>query len=164
MTSGSEATRAALPIRHAQFPADTAALVAVIREYVDWLGIDLSYRGFEDEMASFEATYTPPSGLFCVAMDGGEIAGCAGLLRHTDETAELKRVFVREPWRGLALGEKLVRSVIDTARASGYAQLILDSVPQTWFAQRLYVRLGFVETAPYYDNPLEGTRFFALAL
>jgi carbonic anhydrase len=31
-------------------------------------------------------------------------------------------------------------------------------------AQRLYRELGFVETAPYNDKPVEGTRFLALDL
>jgi carbonic anhydrase len=31
-------------------------------------------------------------------------------------------------------------------------------------AQRLYERLGFVDTPPYNDNPVDGVRFLALAL
>lgn len=37
-------------IREAAFLADTVALVAVIREYVRWLDMDLSYRGFDAEL------------------------------------------------------------------------------------------------------------------
>ncbi|WP_257010333.1 hypothetical protein [Burkholderia ubonensis] len=37
-------------IREAAFPEDTVALVAVIREYVRWLDMDLSYRGFDAEL------------------------------------------------------------------------------------------------------------------
>ncbi|MCC8396294.1 GNAT family N-acetyltransferase [Paraburkholderia sp. MMS20-SJTR3] len=158
-------TQAPAPlIREAVFPTDTAPLVALIREYVRWLDMDLSYRGFEAEMAAFEATYTLPSGMFFVADAGGELAGCVGLLRHTDETAEVKRLYVREAFRGLSLGEKLVASVIGKARELGYARLVLDSVPQTLFAQRIYERAGFVDTAPYYENPVAGTRFLALEL
>ncbi len=31
-------------------------------------------------------------------------------------------------------------------------------------AQRLYAELGFGDTAPYNDNPVDGVRFLALAL
>ena len=31
-------------------------------------------------------------------------------------------------------------------------------------AQRMYARLGFVDTAPYNDNPVDGVRFMALTL
>ncbi|PTB19410.1 GNAT family N-acetyltransferase [Trinickia symbiotica] len=151
-------------VREAVFPADTRALVAVIHEYVRWLDMDLSYRGFDAEMNAFERIYTLPSGMFFIADADGEVAGCAGLLRHTAETAELKRLYVREAFRGLSLGETLVTSVIRKAKTLGFSKLVLDSVPQTRFAQRIYERLGFVEITPFYENPVEGTRFLALEL
>jgi carbonic anhydrase len=151
-------------VREAVFPADTCGLVAMIREYVRWLDRDLSYRGFDKEMDAFEHVYTPPSGMFFVADASGTLAGCAGLLRHTAETAEIKRLYVREAFRGLSLGETLVTSVIRKAKTLGFSTLVLDAVPQTRFAQRIYERLGFVETVPYYENPVDGTRFLALKL
>ncbi|WP_239482928.1 GNAT family N-acetyltransferase [Paraburkholderia sp. C35] len=151
-------------IRAAVFPGDTARLVEIIREYVKWLDMDLSYRGFEDEMQAFEQTYALPSGIFFIADAGEELAGCGGLLRHSDEVAEVKRLYVRPAYRGLALGEKLMAEVIDKAKALGFRKLVLDSVPQTAFAQHLYERLGFRETAPYYAHPVAGTRFLELVL
>ncbi len=151
-------------VREAVFPTDTRELIAIIREYVRWLDMDLSYRGFDAEMDEFERIYTLPSGMFFVAEAGSELAGCAGLLRHTDKTAELKRLYVREAFRGLSLGETLVTSVIRKAKTLRFSTLVLDSVPQTRFAQRIYERLGFVETEPYYENPVDGTRFLALEL
>ncbi|MES2877360.1 MAG: hypothetical protein V4713_02975 [Pseudomonadota bacterium] len=38
------------------------------------------------------------------------------------------------------------------------------AVPQTVVAQGLYRTLGFQEIAPYYANPVPGTKFFALPL
>ncbi|MBI2307384.1 MAG: GNAT family N-acetyltransferase [Rhodocyclales bacterium] len=151
-------------IREAVFPQDTERLVALIREYVAWLDMDLSYRGFDAEMAAFERLFTLPSGMFFLAEAGGELAGCAGLLRHSAAEAEVKRLYVRPRFRGHALGERLVAAVVGQAAALGCRRLILDAVPQTTFAQRLYERLGFTETPPYYDQPVPGTRFFALAL
>ncbi|MBP0589660.1 GNAT family N-acetyltransferase [Paraburkholderia sp. LEh10] len=149
-------------IREAVFPGDTARLVALVREYVKWLDMDLSYRGFEDEMRSFEQTFTLPSGMFFVAEVDGAMAGCVGLLRHTDAVAEVKRLYVRPAYRGLALGEKLMTALASKAKVLGYEKLMLDSVARTAFAQRLYERMGFTETAAYYPNPVPGTRFLEL--
>lgn len=151
-------------IREADLPADSHALKAVIREYVAWLDMDLSYRGFEQEMADFDATFTLPSGMFFMALAGADIAGCAGLLRRSNAVAEVKRLYVRPPYRGHALGARLIASVTARARTLGFSRLILDAVPQTVVAQQLYRTLGFVETDPYYANAVPGTRFFALAL
>lgn len=153
-----------LLIRETSLPADSARLQHVIREYVAWLDLDLSYRGFDAEMADFDRIYTLPSGAFFLAESGAEAAGCAGLLRHDDEAAELKRVFVRPAFRGHDLGRRLVEAVIAKARALRFSRLILDAVPQTAHAQRLYERMGFEETAPYYGAVLPGTRFFAMTL
>ncbi len=152
------------PIREAQFPNDSPALKDVIREYVTWLAMDLSYRGFEKEMEDFDQIFTLPSGMFFIAQAGSDIAGCAGLLRHSDAVAEVKRLYVRPPFRGHALGEKLALAVIDKARSLGFKKLILDAVPQTRVAQVLYQRMGFQEIAPYYANPVPGTKFFSLPL
>lgn len=151
-------------IREADLPADSQELKAVIREYVAWLDMDLSNRGFEEEMADFDVTFTLPSGMFFIARTGVDIAGCAGLLRHSGEVAEVKRLYVRPPYRGHALGARLIDCVIAKARMLGFSRLILDAVPQTVVAQQLYRSLGFVETDPYYANPVPGTRFFALPL
>lgn len=151
-------------LREARFPADLPALQTVIREYVAWLGIDLTYRGFQQEMAVFEDLFTLPSGLFLIAEVGGELAACCGLLRHDLQVAEVKRLYVRPAFRGLALGERLMQAVMGRARELGFARLILDAVPPTVAAQALYARLGFIEIAPYYPAPLPGTRFFRFDL
>lgn len=160
----SETSRQLIAIREAAFPQDATGLVAAIREYVAWLDLDLSSRSFEAEMAAFEPTFTLPSGMFFVADADGEIAGCAGLLRHSPTVAEVKRLYVRPRFRGQSLGTRLVDAVVGRACALGFSRLILDAVPPTTVAQQLYERLGFYETAAYYDNPLPGTRFFALDL
>ena len=153
-----------LLIREAVFPADSQALKSVIHEYIGWLDMDLSYRGFAQEMARFDALFTRPSGLFLLACVNGELAGCVGLLRHAPDTAEVKRLYVRPSFRGLQLGRQLMVALIGRAQALGCQRLILDAVPQTTVAQQLYEAIGFEETAPYYAQPVPGTRFFALPL
>lgn len=153
-----------IPIREVSLPADTQRLKALILEYVAWLGMDLSYRGFDAEMENFETLYTLPSGTFFLAEHGGQAVGCAGLLSHGDGVAELKRVFVQPALRGRHLGEQLVDAVVQRARALGFRRLVLDAVPQTTHAQQLYLRMGFAPTPPYYADPVAGTKFFELPL
>ena len=151
-------------IREASFPADSQSLKAVIHEYIAWLDMDLSYRGFAQEMEAFDGLFTLPSGFFLMAVSGQDIAGGVGLLRHDAGTAEVKRLYVRPGFRGRQLGEKLICALMDRARQLGYERLVLDAVPQTVVAQQLYRAMGFEETLPYYSNPVPGTKFFALSL
>ena len=151
-------------LRLATFPADTAPLLALIREYMAWLNVDLCGRGLEKELPQFETLFTPPSGLFVLAHVEGELAGCAGLLVHHGRTAELKRVYVRPAHRGLNLGEALVRRLMELAPTLNVSHLILDAVAPTTHAQALYRRMGFTEMPPYYANPAPDTRFFEFHL
>jgi carbonic anhydrase len=64
----------------------------------------------------------------------------------------------------MGLGRLLAECVVDEARALGYATLKLDTLPGMKEAQHLYAGLGFADTAPYNDNPVDGVRFLALDL
>jgi carbonic anhydrase len=152
-------------IREALFPADAAPLRALIEEYVRWLDLDLSYQGFDEEMAQLDRRYSPPDGLFLMAFVNGEAAGCVGLKRMAEAgTAEVKRLYVRPAHRGLRIGEQLVAGLKGRAVQMGFGRMLLDAVPQTLHAQRLYVAMGFREIAPYYPTPVAGTRFYELRL
>ncbi len=152
-------------IAEASFPQDAAPLRALIDEYVRWLDLDLSYQGFDDEMAQLDRRYSPPDGLFLLARVDGEPAGCVGLKRMEGVgTAEVKRLYVRPAHRGLRIGEQLVGALKGRAAQMGYRRLLLDAVPQTVHAQRLYAAMGFREIAPYYPTPVVGTKFYELLL
>ncbi|NRR31014.1 GNAT family N-acetyltransferase [Oxalobacteraceae bacterium] len=153
-----------MQVRLARFPADSIGLKSVIAEYIRWLDLDLSHRGFDEEMAQFDQLFSLPSGLFLMAMEGEEIAGCVGLLRHDDSVAEVKRLYVRPAFRGRQLGQQLIAALFEQARALGFARLILDAAPPTVAAQHLYRALGFSEIDPYYPNATPGTIFFSRAV
>jgi len=144
------------------------ALVAttrtLFREYAATIGVDLEYQGFSAELAGLPAPYLPPQGALFVAFVDDAIAGCAALRRHDARSGEMKRLYVRDAHRGLGLGARLVGAIVDAARAAGYAELRLDTLASMTAAQALYGRLGFVETPPYGDAHIGGTRFYALDL
>lgn len=151
-------------IREALLPGDRDRLLEAIRDYLAWLDTDLSHRGLDAEMAAFDTRFTLPSGLFFLAETDGQVAGCAGFFCHPGNVAEVKRLFVRPPYRGNRLGEALMLAVIDRARAIGLSRLVLDVVPRTGFATALYERMGFGERGAFYEGAVPGTRFFELVL
>ena len=136
----------------------------LLREYQAWLGIDLCFQSFEQELAGLPGDYAPPHGRLLVAGEGAELAGCVALRRITVEDAEMKRLYVRSAWRGQGLGRRLAVRVIAEARDLGYSRLMLDTLPVMEAAQGLYRSLGFADIAPYRDNPVAGARYLALPL
>jgi GNAT superfamily N-acetyltransferase len=148
--------------------ADSPELSAVARdlfqEYALAIGIDLEYQGFAAELAALPAPYVSPYGALFLAYVNGEAAGCAALRPFANGVGEMKRLYVRPRHRKAGLGNVLVEAVIDAARRADFHTLRLDTLPGMTSAQTLYRQLGFIETPPYNDKYLPGTRFFALAL
>lgn len=148
-------------------PDMVATTRALFREYADAIGTDLAYQGFAAELAGLPHPYVPPRGALLVARVGPDVAGCVALRPlpgREGHEGEMKRLYVRPAYRAFGLGQRLVDAVIERARLAGHARLRLDTLATMEAAQALYRRMGFVETPPYNDTHLPGTRFFCLEL
>ena len=133
-------------------------------EYQRGLGVSLCFQGFEAELAGLPGDYAPPGGRLYLGLAGGKPAGCVALRPLFHRDAEMKRLYVRPAYRGSGLGRLLATRIVEDARALGYDNLKLDTLPQMKAAQRLYRALGFRDTAAYNENPVAGVRFMALDL
>ena len=141
--------------------ADDVELVrALFREYAGSLGVDLSFQGFEDELAALPGGYDA----VLVARIGCDAAGCVGVRPLEPGVCEMKRLYVRPSARGTGLGRALAEAAIARGRGLGYERMRLDTLPSMATAQELYRSLGFVEIAPYRHNPVAGASFLELRL
>jgi ribosomal protein S18 acetylase RimI-like enzyme len=154
----------AAAIIHPATADDLPEVRAMLGEYADSLGIDLSFQGFARELRNLPGDYSPPTGALLVAHDDTAAMGMVAMRQRGPERVEMKRLFVRPAARGTGLGRQLVEAIIHEARRAGYREMCLDTLPSMGDAQRLYERLGFHDVAPYYDSPVAGTRYMARAL
>lgn len=149
-------------------PATTAAELrwvrTLFREYQTWLGVDLGFQHFEDELASLPGPYAPPRGGLLLGVEGEDALGCVAVRPLDGGSCEMKRLYVRPRGRGRGLGRDLAVAIIDLARRAGYARMRLDTLDTLSEAMGLYTSLGFRQTEPYYDNPLEGVVYWELDL
>ncbi len=77
---------------------------------------------------------------------------------------EMKRLYVRPAYLGQGIGKKLALTVIERARAAGYARMRLDTLKKLAPAISLYTTLGFQTCPPYYENPLPGVVYMERVL
>jgi GNAT superfamily N-acetyltransferase len=136
----------------------------LLREYPSQIPVPLEVQDFEAWLDSLPGPYAPPGGRLLVVRFSGESAGCVALRGLGGDAAEVKRLYVRERFRGLGLARALVQELIDVARAAGYARLRLDTHSSMIAAQTLYRWFGFTEIAPYWDHPVPDVVFFELNL
>ena len=144
---------------------DLPRIRQLVREYVEWIGLDLAFQEIDAEIDGLPGDYTPPRGALLVACrkEDGPVA-MIGLRPLDASTCEMKRLYVQPSARGRGLARALILRILDEARALGYREIRLDTLPMMGDAQGLYVTLGFHDIDPYYDTPIAGTRFMALRL
>ena len=140
----------------------------LFQDYQADLGIDLCFQGFEQELQSLPGDYAEPSGGLFLAQVNGQAAGCCAFrpLVNSDHlnACEMKRLFVRQGFRGHGLGRQLVDAVVTAAQQAGYTTMLLDTLSDMEAARALYQDIGFEETDPYYHNPIAGAHYLKLDL
>ena len=148
--------------------ASTAKDVADIRvlfgEYSTLVAEALCFQNFDQELEALPGAYAPPGGTLLIARDGDDPAGCVALRAVDAETGEMKRMFVRDRFRGTGLGRRLAVEVIEAAKQRKYRRMVLDTLPKLETAIALYRDLGFRETGPYLSCPTPGAVCFELRL
>ena len=149
-------------------PAQSDAHVLAARnlfvEYADYLGVDLCFQGFQEELEGLPGAYAPTDGRLLLAIEDDHPVGCVAVRKLGDGICEMKRLYVKPGHRGKGLGRKLTGSIIAEARAIGYMKMRLDSLTSLKEAAGLYRELGFVEIPPYRFNPLPQAVFMELEL
>lgn len=137
----------------------------LFKEYETGLGISLCFQSFEKELAELPGEYAPPDGRLLLAYDNGEPAGCVAVRKIGAGICEMKRLFVRNQFRGKGFGRSLIEAIISEAKQMGYQRMRLDTLPPKMNdAIALYRSYGFKEIPAYYDNPVRGAMFMELDL
>lgn len=76
----------------------------------------------------------------------------------------MKRLYVRDNFRGLGIGKMLVSKLIQVAVDIGYSHMLLDTLPFLENAIKMYKDFGFYEIEPYNDSPMGNSIYMRLDL
>ena len=139
------------------------AAYGVAEEYFETMGV-VAREGPEE----FRREYFGEGRGLWLARYGHDIAGCIALrvLDAVDNhievapttavrgaSAEIKRMYVRQEWRGRGIAQKLLDAAEEFARKSGYEWIYLDTTDEMRAAARLYERNGYERCERYNENP-----------
>ena len=105
------------------------------------------------DIRNIDDVYINNRGCFHVVDVLGEIHGSVGVRQLSEETAELKRLYLESAYRGKGLGHRLCVAAINDAELLKYRYLRLDTTLRSMEAIGLFRKLGFYEIPRYNANP-----------
>ena len=129
-----------------------------LRNHDDALG------DYLNELNNLPGDYSAPKGCLLIAYYNDKPAGCVAYKKIGEEICEMKRLYVKNEFRGEKIGEKLVLELLNKGRENKFRLMRLDTHPWMNAAQNLYQKFGFREVERYNNNPTKGIRFFELKL
>jgi GNAT superfamily N-acetyltransferase len=94
----------------------------------------------------------PPDGVIYLLEVDGAFAGMGALRTLSDPVGEIKRMYIRPPYRGHGYGTELVPRLLDAGRAFGCVSFLLETSKFMTVAQHLYTAAGFVGRGAYPES------------
>lgn len=141
-------------------PADNAELALIIRQVLTEFGANRPGTVYFD--ATTDALYQlfrQDKAVYYVARMKGKIVGGAGIFPTAglpSGTCELVKMYLFPAARGTGLAQKLIQKCLDTASASGFTHVYLETMPELGRAVKVYERFGF----KYLDSSLGNSGHF----
>jgi putative acetyltransferase len=134
-------------------------------EYANSKKFNLEYQNFDKELIEIHNQYGYPFGGLCLIKNNNDnYVGCGGIRKFKEGIAELKRMYIKEEFRGKGLGKKLLDRLIKLAIDLNYNNIWLDTLETLQAATHLYKIRGFKEIEPYRFNPRPDVLYFELEL
>jgi putative acetyltransferase len=93
---------------------------------------------------------------FWIALVDGAVAGSVALRDLGEDVYELKRMYLRPSHRGRGVGQRLLATALDWARAKDARMVRLDTTERMVTARHLYESAGFVQIEG--ESPRQGQR------
>ena len=125
----------------------------LVTEYYEEVGVEV-----REDLSQFEHQYfVEGAGVWLAAMQGDAV-GCVALreLGTRPKCGEIKRMYVRAPYRGKGLADALLQALEEYAAKWGYEWLYLDTMHTMVAAARFYERNSYHRCNRYNDNPQAG--------
>jgi putative acetyltransferase len=104
-------------------------------------------ENFVDENGSFK--------YFLVIKSDNINIACGGVNHINDTTAEVKRMYVREEYRGKGISNLVLNALEEFIKNNGYTRIILETGGKQPVAVSLYKKFGYSEIPCYARHSLD---------
>lgn len=127
--------------------ADDAQIAKVIREVLVDLGVPKVGTAYADaSLDEMWETYNKKKSVYFVVDDNDKIIGGAGISpldNFEGNVCELQKMYFLPEARGKGLGRMMMETCLNKAKALGFEQCYLETLPYMTDAKKLYAKVGF---------------------
>lgn len=131
--------------------ADRVAIMLLVAEGLSEFQAAPDPATSEADLVDIEQSYDATGGLLLVAEREG-ILGCGGLILLDEDTAKIRKMYVRGDKRGKGIGKAILHRLIEAARERGIKRIVLETMTAMTTAQGLYQSAGFREVEGKADS------------
>ncbi|UCH37037.1 MAG: GNAT family N-acetyltransferase [Candidatus Bathyarchaeota archaeon] len=124
----------------ANYQIDVVSMIGqTVSEYVD---------NHLEDLASLQ----PPNGVIYLLINEGDIAGMGAIRKLSEETGEIKRMYIRPRYRGQGYGTQMLEILLAKGREFSCSKFVLETSKFMTTAQHIYRSAGFREGAEYPES------------
>lgn len=127
--------------------ADDPKLAVIIRKTLE--EYKANHPGtvyYDDSTDHLSDVFNMKGSTYHVAELDGEVVGGAGIYPTEglpNDTCELVKMYLLPQARGIGLGKMLMQHCLDAARANGFRNVYLETMPELTDAIPMYLKFGF---------------------
>ncbi|MFP4845783.1 GNAT family N-acetyltransferase [Winogradskyella sp. PE311] len=140
---------------------DNAKIAEAIRSVLIEMGVPKVGTAYEDAaLDCMTETYDQPRKAYFVVQYGETVLGGAGIApldNYEGNVCELQKMYFMAEARGKGIGSDMMSKCLAFAKASGFDQCYLETLPYMKDARKLYGKVGFKSL----DKPLGNTGHYS---
>lgn len=124
---------------------DEVEILNLVEEVLNLYGLDLNPEVEDLDITDISKYYIENNGDFEVIEFNGEIIGTYGIYKINDETCELRKMYLKQDFQGMGLGNVMIENSFKIAKSLNYKRITLQTNSVLYKAIKLYKKYGFEE-------------------
>lgn len=126
-------------------------------EYSSLKGAEKCFVSFENELKKIEEIY--PEGQILIGYEDNQPIGCIAVKALDSENCELKRLFIKEEYRGKGYSKLLFEAILARAKELEFKNAVIHTLPEVMkIGYNMYLRYGFIQQSNLNDGAVILTR------
>ncbi len=124
---------------------DESGVLKLVKEVLESYGLDLNPTGEDLDITDIPKYYMENHGDFEVIEFKGNIIASYGIYKIDSETCELRKMYLKQNFQGMGLGNIMIENALKIAKSLGYKRMTLQTNSLLYKAIKLYEKYGFEE-------------------